>query len=137
MYHPQTGRCVSVNKKNVSTSACDRIQRWGFEYDENGSQITLIGTSGCLTVEGDKLPVKLTADCSSQKSTWKFVSKSKMHLAARDEQGMDLCLEWDSLNSTIVTNKCLCLGDDLGDLPSCPQNPQPQWFKLILTNKYN
>ncbi|KAL1823651.1 hypothetical protein ACET3Z_010429 [Daucus carota] len=136
MYHPQTGRCVSVNKNNVTTSSCHRLQRWGFEYDENGSRITLVGTSGCLTVVGDKAPVKVTGDCSSQKSTWKFVSKSKMHLAARDEKGMDLCLEWDSLNSTIVTNKCLCLGDDLGDLPWCSQNPQTQWFKLILTNKH-
>ncbi|XP_017239569.1 glycosyl hydrolase 5 family protein [Daucus carota subsp. sativus] len=136
MYHPQTGRCVSVNKNNVTTSSCHRLQRWGFEYDENGSRITLVGTSGCLTVVADKAPVKVTGDCSSQKSTWKFVSKSKMHLAARDEKGMDLCLEWDSLNSTIVTNKCLCLGDDLGDLPWCSQNPQTQWFKLILTNKH-
>lgn len=137
MYHPQTGRCVWVNKKNVTTSACYKLQRWGFNYDQDSSRIKLVGTSGCLTVEGEKLPVQITADCSSQKSTWKFVSKSKMHLAAKDEEGMNLCLEWNSFNSTIVTNKCLCLDDDLVDLPSCPVNPQPQWFKIIKTNKNN
>lgn len=134
MYHPQTGRCVRVGKYNITTSDCNRLNRWN--YDGDGTPVQLLGTSGCLTAEGDGLPATITADCSSPRSIWKYVSKSRMHLAAKDEQGRDLCLEWDAFNSTIVTRKCLCLGDDLEDVSWCSENPQRQWFKLIQTNKY-
>lgn len=132
LFHPQTGRCVHVTKHNITLSDCHRKDRWN--YDGDDSPIQLLGTSGCLTVEGDGLPPKITADCSSPMSIWKYVSKSKMHLVAKDEEGKDLCLEWDAFNSTIVTRKCLCLGDDLRDVSWCTQNPQTQWFKLVETN---
>lgn len=134
MYHPQTGGCVHVGKHNITTSECYELNRWSYDGGD-GSPIKLLGTSGCLTVKGDGLPAKVTGDCSSQRSIWKFVSKSRMHLAAKDDQGRDLCLEWDSFNSTIVTKKCLCLGDDLQDISWCGENPQRQWFKFVQTNK--
>ncbi|XP_074325668.1 glycosyl hydrolase 5 family protein-like [Apium graveolens] len=132
MYHPQTGRCVHVGKHNITTSDCYKLNRWGYSGDYG--PIKLLGTSTCLTVEGEDHPVKVTNDCSSLKSVWKLVSKSRMHLAAKDDKGRDLCLDWDTLNSTIVTTKCLCLGDNMQDISWCNENPQRQWFKLVQTN---
>jgi hypothetical protein len=67
----------------------------------------------------------------SQKSSWRSVSKTGLHLATSDGNRSLLCLEMDSDSSKIVTRKCICI-DDYDS--SCLDNPQSQWFQLISTN---
>ncbi|KAK3029828.1 hypothetical protein RJ639_038262 [Escallonia herrerae] len=131
MYHPQSGRCVEAGNENLTATGSQNCSRW--RYSKHGNRIKLLGTSGCLTAVGDGLPAVVSNHCSSQKSKWRIVSSSKLHVTAKDDQGRDLCLELNSSNPTLVTKKCLCLGDDLKDAPSCEENPQRQWFKFVPT----
>ncbi|THF94374.1 glycosyl hydrolase 5 family protein-like [Camellia sinensis] len=135
MYHPQSGQCAQVGKDDIYTSDCRNPSQWS--HDGDGSPIKLKGTSWCLTISGNGLPVILSNDCSSHRSIWELVSSSKLHVGAKDEQGTYLCLEWSrsSNSSAILTKKCLCLDDNVKDVPSCDDDPQIQWFKLIPTNK--
>ncbi|XP_058223723.1 glycosyl hydrolase 5 family protein-like [Rhododendron vialii] len=135
MFHPQSGRCARLGRQGLCLSNCLQTSKWS--YGGNGTPIRLTGTSRCLTIDGDGLPPILSDDCSSQRSRWESVSESKFHMAAQDGSGSNLCLDWSSSNSSAVllTKKCLCLDNDLKDVPSCAQNPQNQWFKLVPTNK--
>lgn len=134
MFHPQSGRCARLGRQGLDLSNCLQTSKWS--YGGNGTPIRLTGTSRCLTTDGDGLPPILSDDCSSQRSRWESVSESKFHMAAQDGRGSYLCLDWNSSNSSAVllTKKCLCLDNDLKDVPSCVQNPQNQWFKLVPTN---
>ncbi|KAK6947853.1 Glycoside hydrolase, family 5 [Dillenia turbinata] len=133
MYHPQSGRCVQVKGEDrIYLSSCQSGSRWSHEGEEN--PIRLIGSGLCLKVVGDGLPPILSTDCTSPQSTWKFVSSSKLHIAAPDEKSKMLCLESNFSNfSVIITGKCLCLEDT----STCNRDPQQQWFKLIPTNLQN
>ncbi|KAK3029824.1 hypothetical protein RJ639_038258 [Escallonia herrerae] len=131
MYHPQSGRCAEAGNENLTATSSQNCSRWS--YSKDGSTIKLLGTSSCLTAVGDGLPVVVSNDCSSQQSMWSIVSSSKLHVAAKDDQGRGLCLEWKSSDTTLVAKKCLCLGDDLEDVLRCEENPQRQWFKFVPT----
>lgn len=137
MYHPQTGQCVHGNQPPVYLTDCQNWSKWS--YDRDGGPIRLLGsTPSCLSVAGDGLPVGFSDDCSGQQRIWTLVSGSKFHIAAKDKQGSLLCLDLDSSSSSsgisIVTKKCLCLGNDGTDVPMCDENPQRQWFTFITSN---
>ncbi|XP_039166814.1 glycosyl hydrolase 5 family protein-like [Eucalyptus grandis] len=89
------------------------------------------GHSSLPQALGDGLPPALSNDCSSQRSAWRSISNSKLHVAATDEHGNRLCWEKKSNESSLVlTRKCICVDDDSG----CMENPQGQWFKFVPTN---
>ncbi|KAL7122921.1 hypothetical protein ACP275_01G074300 [Erythranthe tilingii] len=132
MFHPQSGKCAHIYKYgDIILANCETATRW--EQHQDGGPIKLAGGSArCLTVAADGGAASVSGDCSSK---WKIVSSSGLHLAAQDGKGKYLCLEMNaSDNSTIVTKKCLCVGDDLRDFPTCSDNPQGQWFKLVPAN---
>ncbi|KAL6549914.1 hypothetical protein OROMI_020402 [Orobanche minor] len=130
MFHPQSGECVQISNTNdVILGSCEKPSRW--DQHQDGGPIKLAGSPRCLEVAGDGGTVTIPNHCSSN---WKVVSRSGLHLAAQNRQGEYLCLEKNASNSRIVTRKCLCVGDDLVDLPNCADNPQVQWFKLVPTN---
>ncbi|XP_047964473.1 glycosyl hydrolase 5 family protein-like [Salvia hispanica] len=133
MLHPLSGHCVHIAKNGmVAVASCKRATRWD-QHRDDGGPIKLAGSSKCLGVAGDGGAPRVSRHCSSE---WKYVSSSGLHLAAQDTRGGHLCLELEKngSDSKIVTKKCLCVGDDLADLPTCADNPQAQWFKLIPTN---
>ncbi|KAL4322567.1 hypothetical protein AHAS_Ahas14G0223400 [Arachis hypogaea] len=80
-----------------------------------------------MKLEGD--PAVVSSDCSSSdlSSSWKFISHSGLHL---QDNNTGLCLDKDRNSSILVTNKCICVGDDTG----CLDNPQSQCFQLVTTN---
>ncbi|KAL6501733.1 hypothetical protein OROGR_026866 [Orobanche gracilis] len=124
------GECVQIgNTNDVILASCKKPSRW--DQHQDGGPIKLAGSPGCLEVAGDGGTVTISNHCSSN---WKGVSSSGLHLAAQNRQGEYLCLEKNASNSMIVTRKCLCVGDDLADLPSCADNPQVQWFKFVPAN---
>lgn len=133
MFHPQSGKCVQIGKdNNVFLGNCKTASRWDQHQDNGPIKLAGSTTPQCLTVVGDGAAVRVSGDCSSK---WKFVSSSGLHLAAQDGQGKYLCLDINASDSTLVTKKCLCVGEnDLVDLPTCNQNPQVQWFKLVPTS---
>ncbi|GAV85091.1 Cellulase domain-containing protein, partial [Cephalotus follicularis] len=130
IFHPQSGSCVhAYNKTQIITRNCSTWSRWS--HDGDGSPMVLIGSGLCLKVVGDGQAPILSRDCLSQQSAWKTVSMSKLHLAAKDEQGELLCLQKEPFSSSrILTRRCICIQDDSG----CLLNPQSQWFKYITTN---
>ncbi|KAI3468672.1 hypothetical protein Pfo_025335 [Paulownia fortunei] len=132
MFHPQSGQCVQISKTNVFLANCKNASRW--DQHQDGGPIKLVGSPRCLGVVGDGLAARVLNDCSSSGSKWKFVSSSGLHLAAQDGHGKYLCLEKNASDSTLVTKKCLCVGDNLVDFPTCAENPQVQWFKLVPAN---
>ncbi|XP_059639248.1 glycosyl hydrolase 5 family protein-like [Cornus florida] len=140
LYHPLSGQCIQVGGGGkLFVSYCNYSTRWSYIGDGggNGSPIGLFGTSYCLNAVGEGLPVRLSNDCKSERSLWKPVSGSNLHFAAKDGRGKTLCLDWDpdsSSNSTVYTQQCLCMDDDLNDVPNCGDNPQKQWFKLVKSN---
>ncbi|GER33031.1 glycosyl hydrolase superfamily protein [Striga asiatica] len=126
MFHPQSGQCVQIgNTNNVLLANCKAASRW--DQLKDGGPIKMAGNPRCLVA--GPVTIEVSNDCSSK---WKFVSSSGLHLAAQKGQGSYLCL--DGSNTTLVGNKCLCVGDDLVDLPTCADNPQVQWFKFVPTN---
>ncbi|KAK4486483.1 hypothetical protein RD792_009165 [Penstemon davidsonii] len=129
MYHPLSGECVQIGKTNVFLANCKTATRW--DQHQDGGPIKLAGNAQCLGLVGDGVAARVSNDCSSK---WKFVSSSGLHLAALNGQGKYLCLEKNVADSTLVTRKCLCVGDNLSDVPSCADNPEIQWFKLVPTN---
>nr|KYP51267.1 Endoglucanase [Cajanus cajan] len=133
MFHPLTGYCVHVNNTNTLVMGnCKTNRLWNFEG--NGSPIRLMDSALCLKAAGEGLPPTLSEDCLSPQSSWKTVSMTGLHLATLDKKGGLLCLERDSNTSQIVTNKCICIGDDDS---LCLDNPQSQWFKLVPTNMFS
>ncbi|XP_039166815.1 glycosyl hydrolase 5 family protein [Eucalyptus grandis] len=130
MYHPQSGLCIRANNNHeIGTAERQLWSRWSHYRD--GGPIRLMGTPLCLQALGDGLPPALSNDCSSQRSAWRSISNSKLHVAATDEHGNRLCLEKKSNESSVIlTRKCICVDDDSG----CMENPQGQWFKFVPTN---
>ncbi|XP_061340174.1 glycosyl hydrolase 5 family protein-like [Gastrolobium bilobum] len=129
LYHPLTGQCVQLNNKNeLEVGSCENQNRW--TYSGDGSQILLDGTNKCLTAADEGLPVTVSDDCQSKKSSWLSVSLSKLHLATVDQDGKQLCLQKDSNSSHVVTSKCICVKDD----SFCLNDPQSQWFQFVSTN---
>ncbi|KAK2973770.1 hypothetical protein RJ640_018978 [Escallonia rubra] len=130
MYHPMSGRCVRVDRNETHASDCWGMSHWS--HDGDGTPVKLVGTPWCLTALGDGLPVILTAECYSEESTWRLVSGSKFQMANKDENGTDLCLDYDpSYSSSVLTKKCICSADDDSN---CLENPESQWFQLLSTN---
>lgn len=130
IYHPLSGHCLLVDDKNSSnTQASDCLNRSHWSYAGNQTQVKLTGTSKCLKVEGNGLPVTVSDDCSS---VWKVIADSNIRLATTDKEGRSLCLDYDlSKSSVVLSNECLCADDESSN---CKENPETQWFKLIETN---
>ncbi|KAL2544268.1 Glycosyl hydrolase superfamily protein [Forsythia ovata] len=128
LYHPLSGQCVQFGE-TVSLTNCKTASR--FDQHKDGGPIKLTGSLQCLGVAGNGIAARASNDCSSK---WRSVSSSRLHLAAPNGQGKFLCLEMNAADSTIMTKKCLCFGDNLQDAPNCPQNPVIQWFKLVPAN---
>ncbi|XP_022873525.1 uncharacterized protein LOC111392407 isoform X5 [Olea europaea var. sylvestris] len=128
LYHPLSGQCTKIGK-TVYLTNCKTASR--FDQHEDGGPIKLAGASQCLGVVDEGVGAQASNDCSSM---WRSVSSSRLHLAAPRGQGKFLCLEKNDADSTIVTKKCLCIGDNLQNAPNCPQNPEIQWFKLVPAN---
>ncbi|KAI3804464.1 hypothetical protein L1987_26017 [Smallanthus sonchifolius] len=134
LYHPLSGQCVGPSH-HLSMTSCRHASHWTHEHD--GGSIQLKSTNHCLaTVKQGVSPIiSRHNNCSSPESSWNVVSSSKHHLASKDSQGNNLCLEVDPSGLKIVTNRCLCLDDDLRDVLECDDNPQSQWLKLIPINR--
>lgn len=133
LYHPLSGQCVEA-KETLFMANCQHASHWNHKHD--GGSIELTNTNQCLTVFKHGLsPIITDKKCSSPQSSWNIVSVSKHHLASKDIEGSNLCLEVDPSTLKIVTNKCLCLDENLRDVSKCEENPQRQWLKLIPTNR--
>ncbi|XP_051151165.1 glycosyl hydrolase 5 family protein-like [Andrographis paniculata] len=134
MYHPQSGKCTQLRRGKIALRSCRTGSRW--EQHDDGGPIKFAGggRARCLSVAGEGQPARVSNDCTSNGSKWKFASASGLHLAGADGGGKFLCLEINGNDSMLVTRKCLCLGDDLGDVPKCDVDPQVQWFKFVPTN---
>ncbi|MCL7042544.1 hypothetical protein MKW94_018705 [Papaver nudicaule] len=131
IYHPLSGLCLFVDK-NSNIQASDCLNRSHWSYAGNQAPLKLAGTSKCLKVNGNGLPVTVSNDCSSDQSAWKVILESNMRLAAMDQQGRSLCLDYDTSKSPLIlSNECQCVTDDAS---KCKDNPETQWFKLIQTN---
>ncbi|KAJ0971495.1 hypothetical protein J5N97_019454 [Dioscorea zingiberensis] len=129
IYHPHTGKCLSVDGNNsVLLSDCLERTRWSYN-EGGGSRVQLIESSHCLRVAGDGLPVVLSPECTDNLSTWSVASGSRHQIFAMDLQGRELCLEGNSTEGVILTRECLCLRNS-----TCSENPQIQWFKFVPTN---
>lgn len=129
MYHPQSGQCVQLTKNDIVLANCKTASRW--DQHQDGGPIKLAGSPQCLAVAGDGAAARASNDCSNK---WKSVSSSGLHIAALEGKGKYLCLEKNTSDSKLVTKKCLCVGDNLADLPTCADNPQVQWFKFVPAN---
>ncbi|XP_042035247.1 glycosyl hydrolase 5 family protein-like [Salvia splendens] len=130
MFHPLRGQCVQIVGNDIVLASCKNASRW--DEHQHGGPIKLAGSSGCLGVAGDGAVASVSEDCSSK---WKIVASSGLHLAAQDGKGEYLCLEVNASDSKLVTKKCMCVGNDLADLPTCAdQDPESQWFKLVPAN---
>ncbi|PIN07243.1 Cellulase [Handroanthus impetiginosus] len=129
MFHPQSGQCAQIGKANIFLAKCTAASKWG-RHQDNGP-IKLAGSPQCLQVAGDGVAAYVSNDCSSK---WKYVSSSGLHLAAQNGKGKYLCLDRNASGSTVVTKKCLCVGDNLVDFPTCAKNPEVQWFKFVPAN---
>ncbi|KAL0312527.1 UNVERIFIED_CONTAM: Glycosyl hydrolase 5 family protein [Sesamum radiatum] len=132
MFHPQSGQCVHIGKTNIVLANCKTASRW--DQHQDGGTIKVAGSGQCLGVAGDGKAARVSDDCSSNGSKWMYVSASGLHLGAQDGEAKYLCLERNASDSTLVTKKCLCVGDNLVDFPTCADNPQVQWFKLVPAN---
>lgn len=107
-------------------SDCRNRSRW--HHAGNGAPVFLTGSSLCLRIAGDGLPVTLSTECGDIHSTWAVISG--FHLAAVGSPGRRLCLQRSSPESSAVLAKdCLCLVE-----PVCSKNPQTQWFRLVASN---
>nr|GMD99763.1 glycosyl hydrolase 5 family protein-like [Ipomoea batatas] len=131
LYHPLSGRCARVVDDQIHMSDCLGASRCIHEAD--GMPIQMIGSLKCLAVVGEDLPLNLSTICNNDgqsNNTWSLASNSMFQLANRGDNGLVLCLDFDSSysSSTILTRKCVGLEE--GDM----RNPQTQWFKLIASN---
>ncbi|XP_019160450.1 PREDICTED: uncharacterized protein LOC109157019 [Ipomoea nil] len=126
LYHPLSGKCARVDSGRLHMSDCLGASRWAHGAD--GMPISLLGMSMCLTAERDGLPATLSRHCMNEGSRWNLASM--LQLANKGNDGVELCLDYDSSysSSLILTRKCVGLKED--DM----RNPQTQWFKLIASN---
>lgn len=124
MYHPKTGRCLSVtDNTQVHATDCHIFSKWSYE----NSLIKLNGTPYCLAATGHNSPLSLTTDCDSKQSSWKAVSSYQ--LANKD----NLCIHYDPYYSPyVLTKKCICASSS--NDTSCVRNPQSQWFQRVSSN---
>ncbi|XP_071720753.1 glycosyl hydrolase 5 family protein-like [Rutidosis leptorrhynchoides] len=131
IYHPLTGLCIMVDHKNeIFADECHMLTGWRHVGDY--TPIQLSSTPLCLKVAGDGLPVTLTTDCYTNQTTWKSIPNSRFQIASKDENGADLCLDFDpNNNSNILSKKCICATDNWS---RCFENPQSQWFQFVSTN---
>ncbi|KAM3396693.1 glycosyl hydrolase 5 family protein [Capsicum galapagoense] len=126
LYHPQSGKCLTIAPNNVVyASDCIGASRWS--HDGDGTPIRLTGTSLCLTASREGLPITISTDCNEQ-STWKLASNYQ--LSNIDENGKELCLDYDTYysSSKVLVRKCVGLDGKNID------NPQTQWFKFVAIN---
>ena len=80
---------ANKNYNQVEVSDCVEASGWSLEGDDH-----------CLMAFGEEgVPVDGTTDCSSEQTSWKFISASGLHLAVG--QGNNLCLEKDSNSSML------------------------------------
>ncbi|KAK4728816.1 hypothetical protein R3W88_021804 [Solanum pinnatisectum] len=130
LFHLQSGKCLNVATNNVvHASSCIGASRWIYHGD--GTSIRLTGTSSCLTTSREGMPLTLSKDCNNnEKSSWKLASNYQ--LSNLDENGKELCLDFDTNYSSnkVLVRKCVGLDGKSID------NPQSQWFKLVSTNVY-
>ncbi|XP_027774571.1 glycosyl hydrolase 5 family protein-like [Solanum pennellii] len=130
LFHPQSGKCLNVATNNVvEASSCIGASRWIYHGD--GTSIRLTGTSSCLTTSKEGMPLTLSKDCTNnEKSRWQLASNYQ--LSNVDENGKELCLDFDTNSSfnKVLVRKCVGLDGKSID------NPQSQWFKLVSTNVY-
>lgn len=124
---------MQIGKKDALLLENCKHASWWDQHQDGGS-IKLTGSRRCLGAARDGAAARVSSDCSSNGSKWKYVSNSGLHLAAQDGSGKYLCLEKNASDSKLVTKKCVCVGDNLADEPTCSNNPEPQWFKLVPTN---
>ncbi|XP_042038537.1 glycosyl hydrolase 5 family protein-like [Salvia splendens] len=129
MFHPLSGHCVQIVENWIVVANCKNASKW--EQHQDDGPIKLVGSPQCLGVAVDEEAPRVSEDCSSK---WKYVSSTGLHLAAHGGNGGYLCLEMNAPDSKLITKKCLCVGDNLVDLPTCAHNPQAQWFKFIPSN---
>nr|KAJ0204966.1 hypothetical protein LSAT_V11C500285610 [Lactuca sativa] len=131
LFHPMTGRCIrSDYKDQLFADECLWLNGWSHSGD--GTPVQLASTPLCITVAGDGLPVKLTTNCNAKQSTWQSVKNSRFQISNKDENGVDLCLDFDpKYSSRIVSKKCICVDDNDS---RCLANPQSQWFQFVSTN---
>ncbi|KAI3525876.1 hypothetical protein L1887_05006 [Cichorium endivia] len=131
LFHPMTGRCIRSDYRNqIFADECHWLNGWSHGGD--GTPVQLASTPLCIAVAGDGLPVKLTTDCYAKQSTWNSVPRSRFQIANKDENGVDLCLDFDpNHSSSILSKKCICVEDNAS---TCLKNPQSQWFQFVSTN---
>ncbi|CAM8885948.1 unnamed protein product [Rhodiola kirilowii] len=123
IYHPSTGQCLIQRSilEPLRLGPCADSDLWSYTPQRN---LLIRGTYFCIKADKLGLPAKLSLICSGEDTKWKQISESKMHLAAKDENGDRVCLDVAS-NDLIVTTSCKCLSRD----NSC--DPASQWFKLV------
>ncbi|KAL0324257.1 UNVERIFIED_CONTAM: hypothetical protein Scaly_2392800 [Sesamum calycinum] len=99
MFHPQSGQCVHIGKTNIVLANCKTASYW--DQHQDGGTIKVAGSPQCLGVAGDGNAARVSDDCSSNGSKWKYVSSSGLHLGAQDGEGKYLCLERNASDSTL------------------------------------
>ncbi|KAL0324256.1 UNVERIFIED_CONTAM: Glycosyl hydrolase 5 family protein [Sesamum calycinum] len=95
----QLNQAIGINTKTVAQSRWREVHSaWGWQ-DGNAARVS--------------------DDCSSNGSKWKYVSSSGLHLGAQDGEGKYLCLERNASDSTLVTKKMsLCWRQILLNFPT-------------------
>ncbi|XP_057816701.2 glycosyl hydrolase 5 family protein [Cryptomeria japonica] len=137
IYHPASGLCVESSIGNtIHLGSCQSVRsRWNYDASVEGP-IGLMGSSSCISTQGNGLPAIMTEKCSAPNNTlWSTVSSGQLQLGTRvfDEDGKEkwMCLD-GSRSPLITTTECICITDS-HCYPN--QNPEKQWFKVITTNK--
>ncbi|CAI9094205.1 OLC1v1029899C1 [Oldenlandia corymbosa var. corymbosa] len=130
LYHPLSGSCGVAQGNQVLAGDCWKTSIWSFRGE--GSPIRLKGSHRCLTAVGDGLPVVLTDYCSGESSRWKLARNSMYQLANKDDNGNELCLDFDpNISKKVLTRKCIVAGED--DAVKL-QGQENQWFVLVKSN---
>ncbi|CAH9132169.1 unnamed protein product [Cuscuta epithymum] len=134
LYHPLTGQCARAIGDQIQMSNCLGASRCAHEAD--GMPIKMIESSKCVTMVGEDIPVALSHGCkdddkNQSTNKWKLAASDSMfQLKSKDDNGLELCLDFNSSYSTSMLLTRKCIGLEEGD----KRNPQSQWFKLITSN---
>ncbi|XP_051217861.1 glycosyl hydrolase 5 family protein-like [Lolium perenne] len=135
LFHPATGLCVvrSSLTRPLELGPCGETEAW--TYAQQDGRLTLRDSPLlCLHAEGAGRAVRLGLPCPDDRSHWRLLSDSKLHVAANASSssasgtGM-LCLDVGADGRSVVTNPCRCLSGD----SSC--DPESQWFKLVSSTR--
>ncbi|KAF6137012.1 hypothetical protein GIB67_030776 [Kingdonia uniflora] len=122
LFHPSTGLCVlrqsQVLLQTLKLGSCSKSEAWVYTTPQ---RILLKGTYYCIQAGKIGMPVTLGILCNGNKSQWKKISESGMHLSSKFGA---MCMDVSSSN-TIITSLCKCLEKD----NKC--DPGSQWFKII------